>query len=296
MQSKMEYDVLREHKNSIKINEIQWKVFVYLLLVLYTFFVIAPVLVSFISSIRPGEDIFKNIMPFNWHTLIPSRVTVDAYIILFRDYSFGRVLINSFLVAVATVVGGILINAMAGLAFAIFRFRGRNILFLFVLITFMVPFEAISIPLFQLINNLGLVNSYWALILPGLANGLVIFLFRQFFMGLPITLFESALIDGANWFTIFTKLALPLSRPAALSAGILLFITQWEAFFYPLLVANKPEYRVIQVAIANFFTQYQTLWNLLFAAVVIAAIIPIVLLLPLQRYYVQAITQSGIKE
>lgn len=273
-----------------------WKTLIYLILVFYAFFVIMPVFISFISSIRPGEDIFKNIMPFNWRTLIPDRVTMEAYIILFRDYSFGRVLLNSFLVAFVTVIGGILINAMAGLAFAVFRFRGRNVLFLFVLITFMVPFEAISIPLFQLINNLGLINSYWALILPGLANGLVIFLFRQFFMGLPITLFESALIDGANWFTIFTRLALPLSRPAALSAGILLFITQWEAFFYPLLVANKPEYRVIQVAIANFFTQYQTLWNLLFASVVIAAIVPIVLLLPFQRYYVQAITQTGIKE
>ncbi|HBE76816.1 MAG TPA: ABC transporter permease [Firmicutes bacterium] len=255
-----------------------------------------PMLIVLFSSIRPGAEIFKNMMPFTWRTLLPNQITFDAYVALFREYHFGKVLFNSFYVATLSVVIGILINAMAGFAFAVFRFRGREMLFAFVLITFMVPFEAISIPLFQIINQLQLMNTYWGLILPGIANGLVVFLFRQFFKGLPIALFESARIDGANWMTIFTKLALPLSRPAMLSAGILIFITQWGSFFYPLLVANQPEYRVIQVAIANFFTQYQTLWNLLFASVVIAAVIPIILLLPMQRYYVQAVTQTGIKE
>ena len=268
----------------------------YTMLCLYSCFVVMPVVIILLSSIRPGEEIFKNMMPFSWRTIIPTQITGSAYEALFRDYNFGRILGNSFYVAFLSVAGGILVNAMAGFAFAIFKFRGRELLFGLVLITFMVPFEAISIPLFQLINQVKLINTYWGLILPGIANGLVVFLFRQFFKGLPLTLFESARIDGANWFTIFSRLAMPLSKPAMLSAGILIFITQWGSFFYPLLVANKPEYRVIQVAIANFFTQYQTFWSLLFAAVVIAAIIPIILLLPLQRYYVQAVTQSGIKE
>jgi multiple sugar transport system permease protein/putative chitobiose transport system permease protein len=268
----------------------------YLLLLIYGLFVVMPILIVLLSSIRPGEEIFKNMMPFTWRTLLPTQITLKAYVALFQEYHFGKVLFNSFYVATLTVAIGILINAMAGFAFGVFRFRGREILFGFVLITFMVPFEAISIPLFQIINQFKLINTYWGLILPGIANGLVVFLFRQFFKGLPVTLFESARIDGANWMTVFTKLALPLSKPAMLSAGILIFITQWGSFFYPLLVANKPEYRVIQVAIANFFTQYQTLWNLLFASVVIAAVIPIILLLPLQRYFVQAVTQSGIKE
>lgn len=255
-----------------------------------------PVIITAVSSVRPLEEIFRYMMPFSWRTLVPTHVTFDAYLELFRDYNFGRVLFNSFYVSIMSVLGGVLVNSMAGFAFAHFKFRGREILFAIVLITFMVPFEAIAIPLYALVNQIGLINTYWGLILPGIANGLVVFLFRQFFMGLPSALFESARVDGASWFTIFFRLVLPLSKPVIISASILMFIVQWSSFFYPLLAANKPAYRVIQVAIADFFTQYQTLWNLLFAAVVLAAAIPILLILPLQRYYVQAITGTGIKE
>jgi len=125
---------------------------------------------------------------------------------------------------------------------------------------------------------------------------MIIFLFRQFFKGFPRALFESARIDGASWFTIFYKIVLPISKPVIVSASILMLILRWNEFFYPLLVGNSPEYRVVQVAISNFFTQYQTKWNLLFAGVILAAIIPILILLPLQRFFVQAVTGTGIKE
>jgi multiple sugar transport system permease protein len=275
----------------------RWPVILgYSLLVLYSLFVALPLIIVIASSLRPIEDTFRHMMPFSWRTLVPTHLTFEAYFELFRKYAFGRAVFNSFFVSVMTVLGGVLVNSMAGFAFASFRFRGQEVLFAFVLLTFMVPFEAIAIPLYQFVNGLGLVNTYWSLILPGIANGLVVFLFRQFFRGLPVSLIEAARIEGASWLTIFFRLVLPLSKPAIISGSILMFIVQWTSFFYPLLVANKPAYRVIQVAMADFFTQYQTLWDLLFAAVVVAALVPIAIILPLQRYYVQGVTGTGINE
>jgi len=269
---------------------------VYCLLVLYSMFILMPLLITFTSSLRTTGEIFKYLSPFSWRTLFPTKVTLASYIELFEKYSFGRALGNSVFVSLVTVLVGLLVNGMAGFALAQFRFWGRNILFILVLISFMVPFEALAIPLYGLIRKMGLENSYSALILPSAVNGMVIFLFRQFFKGFPRTLFEAALVDGASWYTIFFRIVLPLSRPVLTSAGILLLITQWNAFFYPLLVANVPRCRVVQVAVANLFTQYGTEWGLVFAAVSISAVIPILIFLPFQRYYIASITSAGIKE
>jgi len=259
-------------------------------------FATIPIFISCAYSVQTSEEIFSHMMPFSWRTFIPTSVKWVSYATIFRNFDYGRALFNSFFISAMTLLIGIMVNSLAGFAFAHFKFYGRELLFLIVLITFMIPFEAIAIPLYELINRLGLINTYAGLILPGVANGLVVFLFRQFFKGIPSALFDSARIDGASWFRIYISIVIPVSKPVTLSAGILIFISQWQAFFYPLLVANKPEYRVLQVAIANFFTEHETLWNLLFAAVVVAIAIPICILLPLQKYYIQAVTRSGLKE
>jgi len=272
------------------------QIIIYILLFIYSLFILAPVYVVLVSSFRTSEDVFKYMTPFSWRTLIPTKITFVAYVDIFKEINFGRALFNSFFISIMSVLGGLVVNSMAGFAFAHFRFKGRDILFVIVLVTFMIPFESIAIPLYNFIRQLGLVNTYTGLILPSIANGMIIFLFRQFFKGFPQALFESARIDGASWFTIFYKIVLPISKPVIVSASILMLILKWNEFFYPLLVGNSPEYRVVQVAISNFFTQYQTKWNLLFAGVILAAIIPILILLPLQRFFVQAVTGTGIKE
>lgn len=272
------------------------QVITYALLFIYSLFIIAPVYIVLVSSFRTSEDVFKYMTPFTWRTLVPMKINFDAYVDIFKEINFGRSLFNSFFISIMSVIGGVVVNSMAGFAFAHLKFKGRDILFVMVLVTFMIPFESIAIPLYNFIRQLGLVNTYTGLILPGIANGVIIFLFRQFFKGFPKALFESARIDGASWFTIFYKIVLPISKPVIVSASILMLILRWNEFFYPLLVGNSPEYRVVQVAISNFFTQYQTKWNLLFAGVIMAAIIPILILLPLQRFFVQAVTGTGIKE
>ncbi len=168
----------------------------------------------------PLDDIFKFISPITWRTFIPTHVTGEAYVSLFTERGFGRTLFNSFFTAMVEMLFGLLVGSMAAFAFAFFKFRGENAMFVLVLITFMIPFEMIAIPLYSLVDQLGWMDSYTAIIVPGIENGLVIFLYRQFFMELSPSLTEAARLDGASWFRIYTKIIMPLCKPVTLSAGL----------------------------------------------------------------------------
>ncbi|MCZ8515481.1 carbohydrate ABC transporter permease [Paenibacillus filicis] len=269
---------------------------VYFLQIVVAFLILFPLLFAIVSSIRPLNDIFKYVSPVTWRTFLPTGVTMEAYEHLFTERNFGTVLFNTFYVALMTVVFGVWIGSMAAFAFAKFHFPGKHVLFGLVLITFMIPFEVIAIPLYGLVNQLGWIDTYYGIVVPAVANGLVIFLFRQFFLDLPDALIESARMDGASWVKIYTSIIMPLSKPVTVSAALMLFISQWESFMWPLIATRSKQYKVIQVAMSDFSTEHATIWNELFAASVIAFIIPILLLLPLQRFFIQGVTNTGVKE
>ena len=256
---------------------------------------VLPLWWSLASSLRPLDEIFKFTSPFSINALIPQHLDLSAYVNIFADKGFGRAIFNSLLVAVTTVFGGLIVNGLAGFAFAVIQFPGRQILFFITVLTFLVPFETISVPLYGVIKSFGWIDTYYALVMPGLANGVVIFLFRQFFGQIPRELAEAARLDGAGWLTILWKIYLPLSKPVVISGGLLLFLFQWEAFLWPLISTRSEELRVIQVALAGFEQRYATLWNELFAASNVATLIPLLILLPLQRFYIQGVTASGFK-
>jgi len=165
-----------------------------------------------------------------------------------------------------------------------------------VLFTFMVPIEVTILPQYIQMRNLGWINTWQGLIVPGLANSMVIFLFRQFFSEIPKDLLDAARADGASWLQILFSIVVPISLPVLIGASLVLFISGWNSFFWPLVVAPKPEFRVIQVAISLTATQHQTLLNQLFAGSLIAAVVPVLIMLPLQQYYVKSIASTGIKE
>ncbi len=257
---------------------------------------ILPLMWAIAASFSPNELVFKHAYPFSWRALLPNEFTLDAYKSLF-ERNFGLSLSNTFYLGVIVVIVGGVVNAMAGFAFARFTFRGKRLIFVsIILITFLVPIDLTAIPRFILVRDLGWINSWGALIVPGLANSLVIFLFRQFFEEIPQDLIDAARVDGATWISVFIRIILPLSRPVMITAALLMFLSQWDSFFWPLLVAPHPALRVVQVEIANAIGEYQTLWNELLAGSMLAAIVPIALLLPFQRYFIQAITSSGLKD
>ncbi|MCH3918122.1 MAG: carbohydrate ABC transporter permease [Spirochaetia bacterium] len=184
---------------------------------------------------------------------------------------------------------------MCAFSFSVFDFKGKNTLFTLVLLTFMIPFSSIALPLYQIVSSLHMVDTYWGLILPAVANGLCVFLFRQFFLDIPKSYLEAARLDGANWWTIYSKIFMRMSIPIVVSAGIILFMYQWEAFLWPLIAGRSPSMKVIQVAIADLSQDNEVYWNQIFASCTLSLILPIAIVLPLQKYYIAGLTSSGLK-
>lgn len=271
------------------------KILLYLLLSGLAVIVLIPVIWVVVSSFQTDDQIFNNLMPFSLKAFLPENPNLDSYYSIFLEKNFGRALLNSICITTLTVFFGLVFNSMCGFAFAVFEFKGKNILFFAVLLTFMIPFEAISIPLYQVVNFFGWIDTYQGLILPGIANGLTVFLFRQFFLEVPKDYIDAGTIDGASWWTIFTKIYIPLSIPVVISAGLILFIFQWEAFLWPLIAGRSTAMKVIQVAITDLNEENAVRWSQIFAACTIAVVIPALLVIPLQRFYVQGVASSGVK-
>jgi multiple sugar transport system permease protein len=269
------------------------RIVTYALLVLASVATLLPLLWSVAASFSPLADVYKFTVPFSFHAFFPETFTLEAYSELLRG-PFARSLLNTMFVCATTIVGGLILNSMAGFAFAVFDFPGKQPLFLLVLITFMVPFEVLALPLYLLTHGVHLDNTFGALIVPALANGMVVFLFRQFFADTPQELLQAARVDGLSWFGVYRRIVLPISGPALVSGALVLFLSQWQAFFWPLVIANQPRYRMVQVALAAFQGEYVTLWNQLFAGSVFSILAPAVLLLILQRYYIGTIARTGL--
>jgi ABC-type glycerol-3-phosphate transport system permease component len=275
---------------------VSWRTLLrYLAMTIIAVLMLIPMVWMFVSSIRPASDIFQYTSVLSWRTLIPEVVTLDNYREVFFQSDFPRALYNSLLIGVVTVIAGIFVNSAAGFAFAVFEFPFKRALFLLVMVTFMVPFESIVIPLYHLIRELGWVNSYKALIVPAIANGFVIFLFRQFVAALPKELYEAARVDGASWWQIYWRIVLPLSFPTIVTAALMMFILQWESFFWPLVAASGDEYTVVQVALARHTTAERTAWGRLFGSLSITVLIPMVLYLLAQRFYIRTVAGTGMK-
>lgn len=254
-----------------------------------------PILWLFASAFRSSTETFASSSPLSWHALWPREFTMDNMSSAI-DAGFLTALRNSVLVATITVVAGLLISASAAFALAVIPFRGRSATFSIVVLSFLVPFEAIAIPLSRSFGEWGLTNTLLALVLPGLGNGLAVFILRQFFLGVPYSLTEAAHLDGASWFRIFRSIYLPLTKPAMIGAGLILFLFQWQAYLWPILVTSRAELDVAPVAIAKAFGAFTTDYGRVFAETAILAIIPAIVLLALQRYFVTSIATAGSKE
>lgn len=254
-----------------------------------------PVLWLVASTFRSSAETFASSSPLSWSALWPTHWTLDN-LRSAADNGFFLNIWNSIFVAGATVIVGLAISAMAAFALAVIPFRGTTATFSIVVLSFLVPFEAIAIPLSQNFNQLGLTNTYLALILPGLGNGLAVFTLRQFFLGVPGSLSEAATIDGAGWLRVFWSIYLPLSRPALIGAGLILFLFQWQAYLWPILVVSRGSLDLAPVAIAKSFGAFTSNYGQVFAETAILAIIPAIVMLALQRYFVTSVASTGSKE
>ncbi len=255
---------------------------------------VAPIIWIVSGALRDGDEILRYATPFQLRTVVPESWTIGNLVALVQG-PFLRAIVNSLLVATVSVVLGLVINAMAAFAFATMRFRGRNLLFSVVVFSFLIPFEVLAVPLSEAVRAMDLDNSYVALIVPGVGHGLVIFMLRQFFLAIPEDLREAAAVDGAGWWTIFRRIYLPLSGPALISAGLLLFLFQWQTYLWPLLITTDRSMDVAPIALARFFGQYDVDYGQLFAGSLVLSLIPAMLLLRFQRNYTESVSRTGVK-
>lgn len=271
------------------------KVVLYIILLVMVVVSLFPIAFCLSASLRTQDDLFRNMFPFSFRALIPTQVTLSNYVIIFTKYEFWRPIMNTLIVTLLTILFGCLLNSVAGFAFTCFDFKGKTVIYALVLVSFMVPFESIAIPLYDVANKLKMVDTYAGMIVPAIADGLVAFLFIQFFKDIPVALIEAARVDGASWPRIFAKIIMPISKPVFVTAGLMIFMNQWNSYMWPLLVARSKEIRTIQIAISAFSGERAIQWTYIFAGSLISAIIPISLFLPFQKYFVEGITAGSVK-
>ncbi|MGL3149646.1 carbohydrate ABC transporter permease [Microbacterium sp. A82] len=255
---------------------------------------VIPVLWLLAGSLRPGHEIFESLSPLSWDILIPSEVTLENYqAMLFGP--FGRALVNSLIVCVISVAVGTVMCALAAYAVAVLKFPGRGIIFTVIVVGFMIPFEAVAIPLSQQFSSWGLANTITGLVLPGIGNGLAIFNLRQHFLSVPASYREAAKIDGASEPRIFTAIYWRLGGGALVNSALLIFLGQWGAFLWPLLVVSERDLQVAPVALAQTFGEHSSSFGQHFAGAVILSIIPALLMFILQKSFGGLSIASGEK-
>ncbi|HBY95334.1 MAG: carbohydrate ABC transporter permease [Ardenticatenaceae bacterium] len=271
--------------------------------IIIAFIFLLPFVWMTLGSVRAEREIFQYLYPFGWRTFIPIEWTLSNY----KDVlglsaegqrfglNFGRNLLNSFFVSAAVVSSSLIFNTMGAYFFARLPFPHKNLILIFVIATMLVPFQVTIVPLYIVVRQLGIQNSYWAMILPWYASPFVIFSLIQFFRDIPIELDEAAIIDGANYFGVLRHVIVPNAVPGLITNALLEFQFIWNLFFWPLIAIGNNKLQVIQVAISSQTTQTQVFWGRTFAGAALASIPVILIFLALQRYYVQGVVTTGLK-
>ena len=228
--------------------------------------------------------------------ILPSHVTFEHYGELFTRLNLGQAFFNSTLLAAAVTLLSLLLNSMAGYAFAKLRFRGRGKIFGFLLAALVLPTQVAILPLFLLLREMHLISSYWGVILPGMASIFGIFLVRQYALSIPDELLDAARIDGASEFRIYSEIVLPLCRPILVTLAIFTFLGTWNDFLWPLVVLTDQSRYTLPVALANLFGEHVQDTELMMAGSVLTVLPVLLLFLFLQRHYIQGLLMGGVKE
>jgi multiple sugar transport system permease protein len=277
------------------------KILTYLAMTILAIFFLFPIVFMLVSSIKNSETQVLSDMSSLWAFIPRGDLGMQNYFDVFGQLEFGRLMLNSTVIMLVTVLSGLLINSMIAYALARLRFRGRGLLLGVVVALIIVPFEAVAVPLLLLVNRLPWfgastwLNSYHVQIIPFIADAFSIFLFYQFFINIPKDLEEAALVDGASLFRIYWSIILPLSRPIFATVAILQALASWNRFMWPLIVTRGVEVRPLTVGMQSFFGQDPRLWGDLMAFASMITIPVLIIFLLFQKWFVQSVASTGIK-
>ena len=251
---------------------------------------LAPLVWMLAASLMPAGEAAQY-PPRLW----PSEPTLEHYRALFTRLNLGRAALNSFVLATTVTLLSTLVNAAAGYAFAKFDFRGRDGLFRTLLAALVVPAQVAMLPLFLLLKELGAINTYWGVVVPGLASVFGIFLVRQFALSIPDDLLDAARVDGAGEGWLFFRIVLPLLRPILVTLALFTFMGVWNDFMWPLIVLTDDRLYTLPVALANLLGEHAQDTELMMAGAVLTVAPVLVLFLALQRQYIEGIMVGSVK-
>jgi multiple sugar transport system permease protein len=252
---------------------------------------LAPLLWMVSASFMPAGE--ATAVPPRW---LPSRFTLEQYRALFTRMNVGRHAASSALVATATTLISLALNSMAGYAFAKLRFAGRERIFAALLGALVIPSQVAMLPLFLLLKELGLVNTYLGVIIPGMASVFGIFLVRQYALSIPDSLLDAARIDGAGELRIYWSLVLPFCRPVLVTLAVFTFLGTWNDFLWPLIVLADDDLYTLPVALANLLGEHVQDTELMMAGSVLTVLPVLGLFVALQRYYIAGIMSGALKD
>ena len=267
----------------------------YLVMILLALFFLFPIIFMLVSSVKANESQIVRDMSKLVAFVPYGELGLQNYRDVFDQMPFGRFMFNSVFVVGSTVFGGLVFNSMIAYALARLRFRGRQFILALMIALIIIPFEAVAIPLLLMVNRFGWLDSYHVQIIPFIADAFSIFLFYQFFIGLPKDLDEAALVDGASPLRIYWNIILPLSRPVFATVAILQFLANWGKFLWPLMVTRGFEYRPLPVAMQQFFSQDPKVWGDIFGFASMITIPVLIVFLLFQKWFVRSVASSGIK-
>jgi len=250
-----------------------------------------PLIWMVLASFMPSGQASSVPPPF-----LPREVTLDQYVSLFTRLHLGRSLLNSTLLAIAVTGISLIINSMAGYAFAKYRFKGRDSIFKTLIASMIIPAQVTMLPLFLMLNKMGFINTYMGVIVPGMASIFGIFLIRQFALSIPDSLIEAARIDGAGDFRIYWSLILPLCKPILVTLAIFTFMGTWNDFLWPLIVMTDDSMYTLPVALANLAGEHVQDTELMMAGSVMTVLPVLLVFAVVQRYYLAGIMAGSVKE
>lgn len=267
------------------------KVFLVSLAIMIAVVTLTPALWMVSASLMsPGEA--STFPPKLW----PSKITVEHYVTLFTRLNLLRYLVNSLIISFSVTVVSLFFNSMAGYAFAKYRFPGRDRLFRFLVSEMVIPAQVTTLPLFLMLNKVGLINTYFGVVVAGMSTIYGIFLIRQFALSIPDSFIEAARMDGSSDFRIYWSVILPLCKPILITLAIFTFMGTWNDFLWPLIVLTDDSMYTLPVALANLTGEHVQDTELMMAGAVITILPVMLVFIAMQKYYISGIMAAGLKE
>lgn len=277
---------MKQKENKISVG----RIFIYVLLILAVLIMLVPFIWMLSSSLKLNKDVFS--FPIEW---IPEVPRWENYKDIWTKIPLGKFILNTVKITVIVTFLQVISSSFAAYAFAKLKFKGRNTLFLCYIATIAVPWQAYMVPQFIMMSSLGLNNTHLSMICLQAFSAFGVFMMRQFYQGIPDELCEAARIDGLSEYGIWSRIMLPLSKPALSTLVIFTFVNTWNDFLGPMIYLTKTELKTIQIGLRMFISQYSSEYGLIMAASVVTLIPVLIIFVALQKNFVQGVASSGLK-